>query len=202
MSAAGSKPQLDDAFFQLQQAQKTARPAQLGCGCAGEYFPGKRSWDVDTKLDVAIPGATQNEIEIEDAKALVKKGVKVVLEGANMPSTSEAIDHFHENGVTFAAAKVHASFARLRHASTCIPCSQGTGTSTSMALHALPWCLLNSQPWHSGHGSLRRAVGLSTCSKLSACCCRILLLPWSLPWLTGVILALGLQGAGEPARCI
>ena len=55
---------------------------------------------------MAIPGATQNEIEIEDAKKLVKKGVKVVLEGANMPSTSEAIDHFHEHKVVFAAAKV------------------------------------------------------------------------------------------------
>ena len=68
---------------------------------------------MDCDLDVAIPGATQNEIEIEDAKKLVKKGVKVVLEGANMPSTSEAIDHFHENKVIFAAAKVRRSTAVL-----------------------------------------------------------------------------------------
>ena len=77
-----------------------------GIGCAGQYFAGKRCWDVDCDLDVAIPGATQNEIELEDAQKLVKKGVKVVLEGANMPSTSEAIDHFHENKVVFAPAKV------------------------------------------------------------------------------------------------
>lgn len=76
------------------------------CGCAGEYVQGKRPWGIDDKFDVAIPGATQNEIEIEDAKALVKAGVKVVLEGANMPSTADAIHHFHENKVIFGAAKV------------------------------------------------------------------------------------------------
>ena len=61
---------------------------------------------MDDKFEVAIPGATQNEIELEDAKALVKAGVKVVLEGANMPSTADAIEYFHKNDVTFGAAKV------------------------------------------------------------------------------------------------
>lgn len=73
---------------------------------AGQYFEGKRPWGVDDKIDVAIPGATQNEIELEDAKALVKSGVKVVLEGANMPSTSDAIEYFHKNKVEFGCAKV------------------------------------------------------------------------------------------------
>lgn len=47
----------------------------------------------------------QNEIEIDDAKKLVSMGVKVVLEGANMPSTNDAIACFHSNGVVLAAAK-------------------------------------------------------------------------------------------------
>lgn len=50
-------------------------------------------------------GATQNEVEVEDAKALVKAGVKLVAEGANMPSNAEAISYFHKNDVEFAPAK-------------------------------------------------------------------------------------------------
>ena len=72
---------------------------------------GKRPWGVDAKYDIALPCATQNEIELEDAKALVKAGCKLVAEGANMPSTSDAIDHYHENKVEFGPAKVR-SLAR------------------------------------------------------------------------------------------
>lgn len=55
--------------------------------------------------DIALPCATQNEIDEESAKALVLNGVKAVGEGANMPSTLEAIDVFLENGVLFAPGK-------------------------------------------------------------------------------------------------
>lgn len=47
----------------------------------------------------------QNEVEYEDAVKLVSKGVKIVLEGANMPSTPDAIHHFRKTGVVLAAAK-------------------------------------------------------------------------------------------------
>lgn len=50
-------------------------------------------------------GATQNEIDEADAKALVAAGVKLVAEGANMPTTSEGIEVFHANKVEFAPAK-------------------------------------------------------------------------------------------------
>lgn len=74
---------------------------------AGKYIDGKRPWALDGgKYDIALPCATQNEIEIDDAKALVKAGCKLVAEGANMPSTSEAIDHYHENKVEYGPAKV------------------------------------------------------------------------------------------------
>lgn len=55
--------------------------------------------------DVALPCATQNEIDEESAKILVKNGVRYVAEGANMPSTLEAIDIFQKNGVVFLPAK-------------------------------------------------------------------------------------------------
>ena len=55
--------------------------------------------------DVALPCATQNELDGESAKALVKNGVKLVAEGANMPSTPEAVHYFQQNGVLFGPAK-------------------------------------------------------------------------------------------------
>jgi glutamate dehydrogenase (NADP+) len=72
---------------------------------SGKFFKGERPWGVDTKFDVALPCATQNEVEAEDAEKLVKAGVTLVAEGANMPSTPEAIEIFHKNNITFAPAK-------------------------------------------------------------------------------------------------
>lgn len=58
-----------------------------------------------TPCDVALPCATQNEIDLDSAKALIANGVKAVGEGANMPSTLDAIDAFLKAGVLFAPAK-------------------------------------------------------------------------------------------------
>ncbi|MCD6473569.1 MAG: NADP-specific glutamate dehydrogenase [Thermoplasmata archaeon] len=69
------------------------------------WHAGKKSWDIVDAADVAFPCATQNEIDLNDAKRLVNAGVMAVVEGANMPSTLEAIDYFHENGVLFGPAK-------------------------------------------------------------------------------------------------
>ena len=68
-----------------------------------EYHDGKGVWNI--KCDIALPCATQNELNEDDAKALVANGVKAVGEGANMPSTLEAIDVFQKAGVLFAPAK-------------------------------------------------------------------------------------------------
>ena len=68
------------------------------------YTEGCRGiWTVP--CDIALPCATQNELDLDGAKALVKNGVQVVCEGANMPSTPEAIAFFRENGVLFGPAK-------------------------------------------------------------------------------------------------
>ena len=56
--------------------------------------------------DVALPSATQNEIEKSDAESLVKNGCKYVFEGANMPSNNEAIEVFKKNKVIYFPAKV------------------------------------------------------------------------------------------------
>lgn len=68
-----------------------------------EYFEGKTPWHIP--CDAAFPSATQNELNEEAAKTLVKNGCKLVSEGANMPSTPEAVDVFQENGVLFGPGK-------------------------------------------------------------------------------------------------
>ena len=68
-----------------------------------KYFPGERPWKVP--CDIALPCATQNEIEKADAQALVQGGVRCVAEGANMPSTPEAIGIFQEAGLLYAPGK-------------------------------------------------------------------------------------------------
>lgn len=69
-----------------------------------EYFDDcSKIWSVP--CDIALPCATQNEINAESAQILVDNGVKVVAEGANMPCTPEAIDIFLENGVLFGPAQ-------------------------------------------------------------------------------------------------
>tara|TARA_B100000073_G_scaffold320327_1_gene299921 strand:- start:653 stop:1990 length:1338 start_codon:yes stop_codon:yes gene_type:complete len=68
-----------------------------------EYFDGKRPWDVD--CDIALPCATQNEINESDAKSLLKNGVIAVSEGANMPSNPDAVNIFQNSGVLFGPGK-------------------------------------------------------------------------------------------------
>lgn len=68
-----------------------------------EYHEGRGVWSV--KTDVALPCATQNELLIDDAKALVANGVKAVCEGANMPTSIEATKYLQENGVLFVPGK-------------------------------------------------------------------------------------------------
>ena len=68
-----------------------------------KFFAGKKPWEV--KADLYIPCATQNEIRIEDAKAMVANGCKYLCEGANMPTTNEAIEYLQENGVVVGPSK-------------------------------------------------------------------------------------------------
>ena len=68
-----------------------------------EYFEGKRPWSI--KCDVAMPNATENEINGEEAKTLIKNGCYCVSEGANMPSTPKAITAYLEAGILYGPGK-------------------------------------------------------------------------------------------------
>ena len=68
-----------------------------------EYHEGRGVWSV--KCDIALPCATQNELHLDDAKALVANGCKAVCEGANMPTTIDATKYLQENGVWFIGGK-------------------------------------------------------------------------------------------------
>ena len=70
---------------------------------SAKFVAGKRPWEV--KVDIALPCATQNELNEAEAKALIANGVKCVAEGANMPSTPEAITAFQAAKVQFAPGK-------------------------------------------------------------------------------------------------
>jgi glutamate dehydrogenase (NADP+) len=72
-------------------------------GTGAHYIAGGSIWDV--ACDVAMPSATQNELTGKDARTLVKNGVIAVGEGANMPSTPEAVKVFQEARVLFAPGK-------------------------------------------------------------------------------------------------
>ncbi|MCI8993180.1 MAG: NADP-specific glutamate dehydrogenase [Eubacterium sp.] len=68
-----------------------------------EYHEGRGVWTV--KCDIALPCATQNELQLDDAKALVANGCFAVAEGANMPTTLEATKYLQENGILFCPGK-------------------------------------------------------------------------------------------------
>src|SRR5690606_24072428 len=82
---------------------RRGRLAELGEDPRFDYLPGKRPWHIPAQI--ALPCATQNDLDEDDARALVKNGVVCVAEGANMPSTLEAVDVFLESGTLYAPGK-------------------------------------------------------------------------------------------------
>ena len=92
------------AIKQIKEVERKRIKEYLNYHPEAEYHEGCSGiWTI--KCDIALPCATQNEINEESAKALVANGVKAVAEGANMPSTPEAIEVFQKNGVLFGPAK-------------------------------------------------------------------------------------------------
>jgi len=67
------------------------------------FFPGQKPWG--EKVDVIMPCATQNEVNIEDAKKIVENGIKYYVEVSNMPTTNEAVAYLKANGVVVAPSK-------------------------------------------------------------------------------------------------
>lgn len=95
---------IDVALLKEVKEVKRARLTEYAANRpSAEYHEGKGVWTV--KCDVALPCATQNELNLDDAKALVANGVIAVAEGANMPTTLDATKYLQENGVLFAPGK-------------------------------------------------------------------------------------------------
>ena len=93
-----------DVVKEIKEVKRGRIKDYLDAVPTAKYEEGCRNiWNI--KCDIALPCATQGEIDEESAKILVKNGVKVVSEGANMPSTLEAIKIFQDNNVFFGPAK-------------------------------------------------------------------------------------------------
>ena len=95
---------IDVALLQEVKEVKRARLTEYAAKRpSAVYTPGKGVWSV--KCDVALPCATQNELQLEDAKMLVANGCIAVCEGANMPTTAEATEYLQNNGILFCPGK-------------------------------------------------------------------------------------------------
>lgn len=70
-----------------------------------EFFEGESIWSIDQEYDVALPCATQNEIDEELANQIISSGVKIVAEGANMPANDQAIQVFKDNKIVYCPGK-------------------------------------------------------------------------------------------------
>jgi len=91
------------AFIMELKNVKRGRIKEYAEKYSVEYFEGKRPWNI--KCDVAMPNATQNEINETEARTLVKNGCICVSEGANMPSTIEAVEVFLNAGILYGPGK-------------------------------------------------------------------------------------------------
>ncbi|SCP95329.1 NADP-specific glutamate dehydrogenase [Anaerobium acetethylicum] len=92
-----------DVVREIKEVKRGRIKEYVDARPSAEYHEGKGIWTV--KCDIALPCATQNELDLEDAKTLVANGCFAVAEGANMPSTAEATDLFLEKGILFAPGK-------------------------------------------------------------------------------------------------
>ncbi|MBR2260423.1 MAG: NADP-specific glutamate dehydrogenase [Paludibacteraceae bacterium] len=101
-----SKEKLD-FIFELKNVKRGRIKEYAAKYPSAKYFENQRPWQIaDIKsLDVAMPCATQNELDGDDAKALLAKGVKVVAEGANMPSTIDAVNAFIAAKILYSPGK-------------------------------------------------------------------------------------------------
>ena len=100
---------IDVALLQEVKEVKRARLSEYAAARPSAQYhdkaaEGTNQWSV--KVDVALPCATQNELNLDDAKALVANGVIAVAEGANMPTTMEATEYFQANGVMFCPVRL------------------------------------------------------------------------------------------------
>ncbi len=99
---AGFTPEKLALLMEIKN-EKYGRVSEYAERVGAKFEAGKRPWHVP--VDVALPCATQNELDAQDAATLIANGVKCVAEGANMPSTIEAAGAFEKAGVLYAPGK-------------------------------------------------------------------------------------------------
>ncbi len=92
-----------DTLIEVKQVKRARLTEYAAARPSAQYHEGKGVWSV--KCDIALPCATQNELLIDDAKALVANGCFAVCEGANMPTSLDATKYLQENGVLFVPGK-------------------------------------------------------------------------------------------------
>ena len=90
-------------IMELKNIKRDRISAYIDKYSKAEFHSKKNPWAV--KCDIAIPCATQNELDISDAKTLIKNGCKTIGEGANMPCTTDAVNLFTENKILYAPGK-------------------------------------------------------------------------------------------------
>ncbi|MDQ7779582.1 MAG: NADP-specific glutamate dehydrogenase, partial [Planctomycetota bacterium] len=100
--AAGITPEKLAFVMELKNV-KRGRISEYAQKYKCEYLEGKRPWGI--KCDIALPCATENEVDVNDAKTLVKNGCTCVAEGANMPSTLDAVEVFLKAKILYGPAK-------------------------------------------------------------------------------------------------
>lgn len=93
-----------DAVKEIKEVRRGRIKEYADTHPSAKYVEGAGLWQA-VKVDVALPCATQNELFIEDAKALVANGTLIVAEGANMPTTPDATEYLQQNGVYFVPGK-------------------------------------------------------------------------------------------------
>jgi glutamate dehydrogenase (NADP+) len=92
------------AWVQDLKEQRRGRLSEFSeDGSGSEYLENKKPWEIPA--DCAFPCATQNEISLDDAKTMVNNGIQLVAEGANMPSSNEAVHYFRSHELLFAPGK-------------------------------------------------------------------------------------------------
>ena len=90
-------------YVKKLKSVRSARISEYAKKFNVEYVEGKRPWSI--KCDIALPCATENELNLDDAKKLTDNGCYVVAEGANMPSTTNAVHHFIEQKILYGPGK-------------------------------------------------------------------------------------------------
>jgi len=140
------------------------------------YHASKRPWVVAENIDVALPCATQNELDNDDALALVKAGCQGVFEGANMPTTPDAVETLEDAGIIFGPAKAAnaggVAVSGLEMAQNA-QMTQWTGAEVEKMLQRIMvdiygQCADSAETYHNNRGAIKEGANVAGFLKVAA----------------------------------